>query len=94
MSYKITHGRVNYCDSPKINLNCRDGPCAHDSIFWKNSAASGRSDSRSGQFCSKMLHSVLMYDCNKNVTTIGDHYVKPSPWIIVTPAMACVDPPS
>ena len=27
------HGRVNLSDSPKINLNCRDGPSGHDGIF-------------------------------------------------------------
>ena len=53
---KILHGRVNPYDSPKIDLNCRDGPSGHDGIvFWNNSAASGRSGGRSGQFCAILL---------------------------------------
>ena len=44
----------NSCGSPKINLNCRDGPSEHGGkSFWNNSAASGQSDGRSDQFCSK-----------------------------------------
>ena len=47
---------TNPFDSPKINLNWRDGPSGHDGKFFRNnSAASGRSDGRSGQFCAKLL---------------------------------------
>ena len=42
-------------DSLKINLNFWDGPSVHDGFFLNNSAASGRSNGRSDQFCSKIF---------------------------------------
>ena len=67
---KFLHNRVNPSDSPKINLNWRDGPSGHDGKFFRNnSSASGRSDGRSGQFyaillADKVAHLQIVYhDC-------------------------------
>ena len=63
------HASVNPYDTPKINHTLLDGPSGHDDFFLifflNNSANSGRSGGRSGQFCLKTLA-----DTDKHLQTV------------------------